>query len=246
MVNWLRDTVKIGSRVVGGAAGGIGGFFAGGPVGAAAGAAGGWQLGAEISDSALPTPVKDVRHVSIGAYDTNAGIERNPSKRENFFNTKETQYGFSDKFDKVADPLVASSAQLASVLIKPGTDSTPTKMPKLTPGDMPDPTGLAPSPNYGGQENSKWGVSDIQYPKMPSIGFPLMGSSDQQSSELKIPQVDNTIMQPSGSEITSGTQDDIYGKKWTSPLTKSEITNDLLQQTEDLKKKLQDFQKYNQ
>ena len=245
MVNWLYDTLGTVARAVPAV---VGGYFGG-----ASGAMAGYQLGATI----VPTQQKGTitqKNVSIGAYNPNAGLERNPSKRETDYYTQinRPKTGW-EKFGDVSDTVNKSAMGLSGSGLfgkskgALSSDKQPTSISSSP--EKPDPlvasSGI-PSPNYGGQENSKWGVSDIQYPKMPSIGFPLMGSSDQQSSELKIPQVDNTIMQPSGSEITSGTQDDIYGKKWTSPLTKSEITNDLLQQTEDLKKKLQDFQKYNQ
>jgi hypothetical protein len=75
-------------------------------------------------------------------------------------------------------------------------------------------------------------------PALPQIGnSSFLMDSNEKSPELNIPQVDNIMMQESGAPITSPSEDEIRGKKWTASLSAKQ----LLQQTEGMKTQLQNL-----
>jgi hypothetical protein len=118
----LRDVIKIGSRVVGGAAG----FAIGGPVGAFAGYQAGSLLGDAVGGEA---PVANTKAASITEADPLAGFATKAQvNRESRYVSQLSQPGISDKITGVADPIVAASSTLYSL----GTSDTMKKKPWKT------------------------------------------------------------------------------------------------------------------
>lgn len=130
----VRDWVKIGARVLGAAVGATGSAVLDvyepefipyiNPI---SGGMAGYSIGATVGDLAAgKPPTKTVTQSVISPFDTNAGIEKNPSNRVINYQVQESNPGWSDKVAPIADPLVAMGGNIANAAYKGGAfKSTP-------------------------------------------------------------------------------------------------------------------------
>jgi hypothetical protein len=117
-INW-RHVGRAATRVVGAAAGAVGGFFAGGGVGAIPGAAAGWSLGGTVGDSAMPDLPKQIIKKNYASF--NIGNSYNPNAKDSPVNKSSYTIEQGQGFDQIMggiDTGIQTAASLAGGLVK--------------------------------------------------------------------------------------------------------------------------------
>lgn len=117
-INW-RHVGRAATRVVGAAAGAVGGFFAGGGVGAIPGAAAGWSLGGTVGDSAMPDLPKQIIKKNYASF--NIGNSYNPNSKDSVVNKTNYTIEQGQGFDQIMggiDTGIQTAASLAGGLVK--------------------------------------------------------------------------------------------------------------------------------
>lgn len=111
-INW-RHVGRAATRVVGAAAGAVGGFFAGGGVGAIPGAATGWALGGTVGDSAMPDHPKQIIKKNYASF--NIGNSYNPNSKDSSVNKSSYTIEQGQGFDQIMSG-IDTGVQLASTV----------------------------------------------------------------------------------------------------------------------------------
>ena len=111
-INW-RHVGRAATRVVGGAAGAVVGFFGGGGAGAIPGAAAGWSLGGTVGDAAMPDLPKQVTKKNYSSF--NIGNSYNANAKDSPVNKSSYTIEQGQGFDQVMGG-IDTGVQLASTV----------------------------------------------------------------------------------------------------------------------------------
>ena len=191
MKQWLYDTLGTVARVGGAVAGGAAGGWVN-PMGYMAG----YQLGASI----VPTQqnkMNEVQHSTIGAYNPEGGLMRDPGNRVSTYYTEEMQPKDSwEKFGDISDTVNKSGMSIEGSGIFGGSSKAGFKMPSGASKGGAD-TSLG-----GGADNASGGGADVSMTKTNSnipygdMAKSLQGMYSSFNPQVKVPYLGVTPSTP--------------------------------------------------